>query len=195
METRNRTQEFYISVDVETAGPHPSEYSLLSIGACTVSGPGDSFYVELQPVNDRSLPEAIRVSGLSFSMLKEKGIPAKEAMERFAAWTAQTTPPEHMPVFVAFNAPFDWMFVNDYFHRFLGQNPFGHTALDIKAFYMGLTGTAWHQTSMSHVTRHYLGERQLTHHALRDALDQAEIFRLMLAECQKAHPESNQLEL
>jgi ribonuclease T len=189
METRNRPREFYISVDVETAGPHPFEYSLLSIGACTVSGPGDSFYAELQPVNDRVLPEAMRISGLSFSKLKAKGIPPKEAMERFAAWTVQATPPGHTPVFVAFNAPFDWMFVNDYFHRYLGQNPFGHSALDLKAFFMGLTGAAWLETSMSHVTRHYLGERQLTHHALRDALDQAEIFRLMLADAKKINPD------
>ena len=27
------------------------------------------------------------------------------------------------------------MFVNDYFHRFLGRNPFGHAALDLKAFF------------------------------------------------------------
>ena len=187
MQTSNRsmTREFYISVDVETAGPYPSQYSLLSIGACSVSGPGDSFYVELQPVNDRSLPEAMRIGGLSLARLKEKGLPPKEAMEGFAAWTAQATPPDHVPVFVAFNAPFDWMFVNDYFHRYLGQNPFGHSALDIKAFFMGLTGAAWYGTSMKDITRHYLGERQLTHHALRDALDQAEIFRLMLADAQK----------
>jgi ribonuclease T len=183
-------QECYISVDVETAGPHPSEYSLLSIGACTIAGPGDSFYVELRPVNDKLVNEAIRISGLSFTRLKEKGIPPKEALERFAAWTAQATPAGQAPVFVAFNAPFDWMFVNDYFQRYLGQNPFGHSALDIKAFFMGLTGAAWFETSMNNVTRHYLGERQLTHHALRDALDQAEIFRLMLAEARKMKPGS-----
>ena len=28
--------ETYISVDIETAGPNPSQYSLLSIGACSV---------------------------------------------------------------------------------------------------------------------------------------------------------------
>ena len=30
----------YISIDVETAGPNPSLYSLLSIGACMVSAEG-----------------------------------------------------------------------------------------------------------------------------------------------------------
>ena len=53
--------EAYISVDVETAGPSPSQYSLLSIGACLVSRPEKSFYIELQPVNDKMLPEALAI--------------------------------------------------------------------------------------------------------------------------------------
>lgn len=41
------------------------------------------------------------------------------------------------PVFVGFNAGFDWSFVNWYFLRFLGENPFGFAPLDIKSYYMG----------------------------------------------------------
>ncbi len=40
-------------------------------------------------------------------------------------------------MFVALNAPFDWMFVADAFWRYLGRNPFGPSALDIKALYLG----------------------------------------------------------
>ena len=40
-------------------------------------------------------------------------------------------------MFVGFNASFDWSFVNWYFHKFVGTNPFGVAALDIKAYYMG----------------------------------------------------------
>jgi len=92
----------------------------------------------------------------------------------------EVTPDGQRPIFVAFNAPFDWMFVNDYFHRYLGRNPFGHTALDMKTYYMGLSSCSWYDTSMRNVGRRYLGDRQLTHHALSDALDQAKIFKLML---------------
>ena len=77
------------------------------------------------------------------------------------------------------------MFVNDYFHRYLGHNPFGHSALDIKAFYMGLSGASWEETSMRYIAPRYLHDQQLTHHALRDALDQAEIFQRMLYEAQE----------
>jgi DNA polymerase III epsilon subunit-like protein len=174
--------EGYVSVDVETAGPNPGHYSLLSIGACLVRDPKRTFYVELQPVNDNALPEAMAISGLSLKQLAESGLPPAEAMARFEAWLKNEIPPDQEPIFVAFNAPFDWMFVNDYFHRFLGRSPFGYTALDIKAFYMGLIGVPWSETTMHHVAARYLDHRQLTHHALRDAQDQAELFQRMLAE-------------
>jgi DNA polymerase III epsilon subunit-like protein len=177
-------QEHFISVDVETAGPHPGRYALLSIGACAVKNPVGAFYAELQPDREEWQPEALRVSGLKLEKLKESGLPPREAMQAFADWVAKNTPADHRPVFVAFNASFDWMFVNEYFHRYLDHNPFGHSALDIKAYFMGLKGMAWSETSMKAITHHYFGERSLTHHALRDALDQAELFRKMLAETQ-----------
>lgn len=174
--------EVYISVDVETAGPNPSQYSLLSIGACTVARPRGTFYVELQPVNDNALPEALEVTGISLERLKDSGLPAAEAMAKFEEWISGNTRAGSRPVMVALNAPFDWMFVNDYFHRFLGRNPFGHSALDLKAFHMGLTGVGWQETGMRRLASRYLGGRGLTHHALHDALDQAEMFEKMLAE-------------
>ncbi len=177
--------EAYVSVDVETAGPYPSRYSLLTIGACLVADLDHQFYVEVQPVNMEATADALAISGLSLEELARHGLPPAEAMARFESWLAAEVPPGQQPIFVAFNAPFDWMFVNDYFHRYLGRNPFGHTALDLKAFYMGLSGTEWAKTSMRHVSARYLGCRQLTHHALQDAVDQAELFREMLAEQQR----------
>lgn len=172
----------YISVDVETAGPSPSLHSLLSIGACTVSEPHQTFYIELEPVTEARVEEALAISGHSMEHLVAHGIPAAEAMRRFASWIDDVAPPGEQPIFVAFNAPFDWMFVNDYFHRYLGRNPFGHSALDIKAFFMGLTGVTWRKTGWRFVASRYLTGRHLTHHALRDAIDQADLFRQLLAE-------------
>ena len=177
--------EFYISVDVETAGPTPGRYAMLSIGACPVTETGRTFYIELQPDRDASLPEALAVSGLKMDELAQNGRPPKEAMQAFADWVDEVTPPGGQPVLVAFNAPFDWMFVADYFHRYLGRNPFGHTALDIKAFYMGTRGVLWSETSFDKVTEYYKIRHPLTHHALQDACDQALVFRKMLAEAKE----------
>jgi ribonuclease T len=172
----------YIAVDVEAAGPVPSQYALLSIGACTVGQPQQTFYVELQPDRDAATGEAAAVHGLSMKRLAVEGTPPAEAMQRFAAWIAEVMPEGARPIFAGFNAPFDWMFVNDYFFRYLGSNPFGHAALDIKALYMGLTGVPWEETSMRHLGPRYLGGAQLSHHALQDAIDQARILEGILHE-------------
>ena len=177
-----RNSETYISVDVETAGPVPRTYSMLSIGACTLYEPQETFYVEIQPVTTDFVKEAIEISGLNLADLKRKGTAPQKAMQRFSDWVENVTPAGSAPVFLAFNAPFDWMFVSDYFYRFLGHNPFGHKALDIKAFYMGRQGVTWSETGMKQVSEGYLDRRELSHNALQDALDQAEIFSKMLAE-------------
>ncbi|MGD9091507.1 MAG: 3'-5' exonuclease [Anaerolineales bacterium] len=182
--------ETFISVDVETAGPNPSDYSLLTIGACAILDRPSTFYVEIKPVNTNFVPEALAVSRLSMDRLAERGLEPLDAMKRFATWLKDEIPVDQRPIFLAFNAPFDWMFVNDYFHRYLGHNPFGHAALDIKSYFMGLAGVTFAETSMRHVGPRYLGEQQLTHHSLRDAMDQADIFRKMQAEAlQKRGPE------
>lgn len=180
MYNQSMTLETYICVDVETAGPIPATYALLSIGACLVEEPGRSFYIELQPDRSNFQPEAMAVSGLDPAALKENGVPPEDAMRAFRDWVRQVTPEGYRPVLVAFNATFDWMFVSDYFYRYLGDNPFGHSALDIKAYYMGQTGVSWSETSMKHISSHLLEERHLVHNALRDAQDQAEIFQLII---------------
>jgi DNA polymerase III epsilon subunit-like protein len=168
---------FYISVDIETAGPNPSSYSLLTIGACTLEERSQTFYIELKPFNNKITPEAYAIHHLDMKHLYEHGSPPLEAMTRFEEWVQSVVPENMSPVFLSFNAPFDWMFVCDYFQRYLGRNPFGHSALDIKAFFMGKTGVPWSETTIEHVSERYINNRGLTHHALRDALDQAEIFQ------------------
>jgi DNA polymerase III epsilon subunit-like protein len=176
------SDETYISVDVETAGPTPGEFSLLSIGACLIRDLRRTFYAELQPDRENEDPDATAIHGLSLERLSREGQPPELAMRRFAEWVKEVTPPGGHPVFVAFNAPFDWSFANAYFHRYLGVNPFGHTALDIKAFYMGFARVSWRETSMHYLGPRYLGKGHIGHNALDDAIDQAHIFRKILEE-------------
>jgi inhibitor of KinA sporulation pathway (predicted exonuclease) len=113
-------------------------------------------------------------------------------MENFEAWLRAETPQDAKPICVAFNAPFDWMFIIDYFYRYLGRNPLGHNAVDIKSFYMAHAGVTWAETGSNLVRARYLHEREFTHHALRDALDQAEIFEKMLAESRQKNLPPNE---
>jgi ribonuclease T len=54
-------EELYICVDVETAGPTPGQYALLSIGACLVQDTSCTFYIELCPDSTVSIPEAMAI--------------------------------------------------------------------------------------------------------------------------------------
>lgn len=182
--------ETFISVDIESSGPLPGEYSLLSIGACLADDPSQTFYIEVKPVNANFTPEALAVHGLTLENMASVGVEPATALRAFAAWISAHTPPGARPIMVAFNAPFDWMFVNYYFLKYTGHNPFGHTALDIKAFALGRRGGTWARTSMRYLAEIYLGGNRLTHNALDDALAQAALFRRIFAEAQPVREES-----
>jgi DNA polymerase III epsilon subunit-like protein len=175
-------REIPISVDIEASGPTPSTGSLIAVGACLVFAPDRAFYRELHPLSDRPWDvETERIHRLSRAWLAEHGEPPARVMEEFAGWVEEAVS-GRAAVFVGFNAPFDWMFVADYFHRFLGRNPFGVAALDLKSYYMGRERvTSWEQTRRYAIDLRYPTGRPVTHHALDDARSQAELAAVLLA--------------
>jgi len=114
-------------------------------------------------------------------VLAETGLEPAAAMQSFDAWLTAGLGSDEQLVFVGLNAPFDWSFVNYYFHRFLGRNPFGFTALDIKAYYMGATRCRWTDTTSSRIATAMGPRRRGDHNALHDAQYQAELFELIRA--------------
>lgn len=171
--------EVFISVDIETSGPIPGEYSLLSIGACMVDDDSQAFEIKLKPVNLNAIPAAMEITGLSFDTLAREGTSSVEAMHQFRDWVVQVSGTGGTPVFVGLNASFDWSFINYYFHHYLGENPFGFAALDIKSLFMGATGCDWKGTRSSKMASLLRPVLHGTHDALHDARYQAEIFRLI----------------
>lgn len=178
---RDSGAEVYLSVDVETAGPIPSEYSLLSLGACVVGRPELHFYAEIRPITKKADPDALAVSGFTLEALEEAGEEPGAAFLRFREWVSEVSGGRR-PIFVGFNAAFDWSFVNWYFHHYLGENPFGFSPLDIKAYYMGVAGCQWDETTSSKLPpRFQPAEHEAAHNALADARAQAEIFSKLLS--------------
>jgi len=172
--------EVYISVDIETSGPIPGKYSMLSLGACEVGRADRRFYAELRPTSERFVPNAMKVVGRSLAEFAQMGQEPGEAMRAFRDWVAETSE-GRVPIFVAFNAAFDWSFVNWYFHTYLEGNPFGFAGLDIKSYYMGLTGCLWADTRLSRIDGEFKSGSSHSHNALEDSVEQAEMFELMRA--------------
>jgi ribonuclease T len=182
-----RLNETYISVDVETSGPIPGTYSLLSIGACVVGNTEEEFYAEVQPINDAYVPGAIKVAGKSIGEFALSGQTPEDAMKLLREWLAKVCK-NASPVFVGFNAPFDWSFINWYFHTYLGENPFGISGIDIKSYYMGLSGCSWKATKSGNIPAKFKGRSPHTHNALDDAKEQAEMFKLLLSTAKRCEP-------
>lgn len=168
-------------MDIEASGPSPSTGSLLAIGACLVHDPAQDFYQELQPIPGLPWdPVAARVHRLDRSVLERDAPSPAVAMAAFATWI-DAVRGHGRPVFVGFNAPFDWMFVADYCWRFLGANPFGISALDLKSLYMGRDAIErWAATTKTDVLVRYPVAEAHTHRALDDARMQAALCRRLL---------------
>ena len=160
----------YVIVDVESDGPIPAEFSMVCFGAVVFDDLLDkTFYGRTRPISDRFVRGALAVSGFS----REEHLrfeDAKLVMENFAAWLAEHT--KGRPVFVSDNVAFDWQFINYYFHRFLGQNPFGFSGRRIGDLYAGLVKDASKATEWKkyRVTSH-------SHNPVDDAKGNAEALK------------------
>ena len=128
-----------------------------------------TFYGRTRPITDRFVSEALAVSGFSREQHMAFDDP-KAVMDNFARWLGEQT--KGRPIFVSDNLAFDWQFINYYFHRFLGRNPFGFSGRRIGDLYAGLVkdaskATEWKQYR---ITAH-------THNPVDDAKGNAEALK------------------
>ena len=182
------SEELYFSADVEADGPIPGPFSMLSFGLC-LAGRFDgerfvrldpeqaSFYRELRPISDRFEPDALAVSGLDRDALTETGADPVVAMSEAHAWVLDRARTAR-PVLVAYPLGFDWMFLYWYFVRFCPDgSPFGFSScLDVKTLYAAKARVPVGEATRSRMPEPLLPQREHTHHALADALAQAELF-------------------
>lgn len=183
--------DLYISADVETDGPVPGMYSLLSFGMSVVGTfdgkrlrePGTplTLYRELRPISETFQPEALEVNGLDRDRLVAEGADPAAAMDEAAAWVARVAD-GHRPVLVAYPVAFDWSFLYWYFERFSRTgSPFGHSScLDIRTLYQAQTGTVFDLSGKRNMPAELLPKAPHTHNALEDAIEQGELFANLL---------------
>ena len=98
-------------------------------------------------------------------------------MRRYVAWL-DVLPGR--PVFVAYPAGFDFLFVYWYLMRFAGRSPFSHSALDMKTFAMAQLRTDYRASSKQNMPGHWFDPLPHSHVALDDAIEQGALFCNML---------------
>lgn len=116
------------------------------------------------------------VNGLDREALAKAGGDPETVMNEARQFVAELSS-EGIPVMVAYPLSFDWSFLYWYFVNFGGQSPFNHSrCFDVKT----AVAVKGHRT-ISQAGRDLLpgflkGNLSHTHHALDDAIEQAEIF-------------------
>lgn len=178
----------YFSADVETDGPIPGPFSMLSF-ALVYAGRFDgkvftrptsyerSFYRELQPISKNFQADALSINGLDRDYLCENGHLPALAMAEAYEWIRQIAG-NAKPVLVAYPLSFDWAWLYWYFVQYSKfGSPFGYSrCFDIKTALAVKSRTTISEAGRSRLPKGLVSDRIHTHHALDDAVEQAEIF-------------------
>jgi hypothetical protein len=181
--------EIYVSTDIESDGPIPGPHSMLSFAsAAYVLEAGSKKLVATFTANLELLPGATGAketmewwakNQLAFDTTRKDLESPEAAMRRYVTWL-EALPGK--PVFVAYPAGFDFLFVYWYLIRFAGKSPFSFAALDVKTYAMAMMKSEFHQTTKRTMPKRWFDRLPHTHVALDDAVEQGALFCNMLAE-------------
>lgn len=178
----------YFSADVETDGPIPGPFSILSF-ALVYAGSFDGrhfqrpdnyeqkLYKELRPISQNFEAEALCVNGLDRTRLCREGEDPETAMTEACRWV-RTIAGTAQPVLVAYPLSFDWSWLYWYFIRFSADgSPFAYSrCFDIKTAVAVKASIPISEAGRSRVDHALRSRHAHTHHAVDDAIAQAEIF-------------------
>ena len=175
--------EIYLSVDIEADGPIPGDYSMLSLGSAAYDESENlvsTFTVNIAPLEGAKqhadTMDFWKANPEAWEAVHMNQQPPAAAMGEYAAWLdSLTVGTESSLVFVDYPAVFDFAFVHWYLIHFLGHDPFGFCALDIKTYAMAALDSKFVETVKSNMPAQWLS-REHKHLALEDALEQGELF-------------------
>jgi hypothetical protein len=177
--------EIYISTDVETDGPIPGPHSMLSFASAAFTP--DKQMLATFSANLHTLPGAQgdpktmawwRENQAAYDATRTKLEDPADAMARYVDWLEGFP---GRPVFVAYPAGFDFLFVYWYLIRFAGHSPFSHSALDMKTLAMAALGSEYRNATKRNMPKAWFDSGlPHTHVALDDAIEQGHLFCNML---------------
>ena len=178
--------DIYVSTDVETDGPIPGQHSMLSFGSAAYLA--DKTLISTFEANLELLPEATPNPGTmawwktqeeAWLACRENLQAPEKALRKYLGWLKNLP---GKPVFVGYPVVFDFMFVCYYLVRFTGENPFSHSALDIKTYAMAMMKKDYRESTKRNMPKHWFDRLPHTHKALDDAIEQGALFCNMLKE-------------
>lgn len=181
----------YLSIDVETDGPVPGIYSMLSLGLAGFTL--DNSLVWEREVNFFPLEGASTYHKTmewwsqpeqkdAWNHLMTNRQNPQAAMIKLSV-DIQNLKLQYRVFTIAWPACFDWMFLHWYMHKFVGENPLGRTAKCAGTYAWAMSKTVHPNVSIDALLDSWDDERfQHSHKALDDAKEQGSKFINMLNE-------------
>ena len=188
-------KELYVSVDIETDGPVPAEYSMLSVGAAAFSESGEilgTFERNLETLDGaKQHPDTMNwwaTQPEAWEACRKDLVHPKDAMMDFTAWVDKLEKEYGAKaVFLAYPAGFDFTFVYWYLVKFVGYSIFSFSALDIKSYAMAILKTPFRETVKRNFPKKWRSKTRHNHVALSDAIGQGELFIKILKEANESN--------
>ncbi len=185
--TKDEKNEIYLSTDVETDGPIPGPHSILSFASAAYLA--DKTLVSTFSANLERLSDGVgdpktmawwETQPTAWDAHRQNLEEPIAAMRRYLNWVKSQP---GTPVFVAFPAGFDFMFVYWYLMKFVGESPFSFSAIDIKTYAMAVMGVPYRKVTKRNLPSRWFDKGlPHTHVALDDAIEQGALFCNILNE-------------
>jgi hypothetical protein len=149
-------EELYFSTDIETDGPIPGSYSMLSFGVVALTKDGEE--LGAFQANLHMLPEAKQDPGtmkwwdtqpVAWSVCRQNLQTPIGAMKDFVRWVDKICGQKYKPVMVCMPAGFDFLFMYWYMKEFADYSPFSFSCVDMKSYAMGMRNKPYRQFSLT----------------------------------------------
>jgi hypothetical protein len=184
----------YLSIDVETDGPVPGLYSMISLGLAGFTIQKDLVWemeINLFPIEGASRDPNTMIwwehpdQKEAWAHLMKNRQQPKEAMIQLAN-DIEKLKLQYRVVTIAWPSCFDWMFIHWYMHKFVGNNPLGRRAKCADTYAWAISRTTHPNVSIAPLLEDWEDNRFThSHKALDDAKDQGAKFINMLNEMTK----------
>lgn len=157
-------------IDVESDGGLLGVNSMVCFGAVKLTPELDTtFYGKIKPISDTYDPDALAVSGFSREEHLTFDDPYKTMFD-FYQWITDNS--NGRPVFISDNNGYDASWINYYFLKYVGKNPFGWSSRRIGDLFCGMMKDTY-------ATWKHLRKTKHTHNPVDDAKGNAEALLKM----------------
>jgi DNA polymerase III alpha subunit (gram-positive type) len=173
--------ETYVCTDIETDGPSPGQYSMLSFASVafrldkTILGTFER-NLELLPgaKQDAKTMRFWETQPEAWKVCRANIVSPKVAIGEYRDWLKSLP---GTPVCVAHPVGFDFTFIHWYLHEFVGENPFFPAGLDVASYAMAVLDQPFTRSHRPYLPKEWIEANvPHSHKAIDDAMGHALMF-------------------